>query len=328
MKRLLLCAVLLTSFLSEAHAFFFFFLPGSVTGKVSDALTGAEGDNCVSANAKIGDNIRISNGDVRPIKSLSGTSVRCTNAEFPIRALLGPALPSNLPLYESKAILPLPDGWESKPLNSEQKAAGAFLLAINKTTDTGLMLSGLSHKGITDMEAFVASRMSGQANRLGKAEESEIVKLTVNGVPAWRFSVTGLSKANALKYTYLATIFDAGDEIIYLSSWTTAWDFPKQKETLENIAGRVVGLTPPVSTAASPKQDSVTQPPNIPEAPKQLEPLAVTAPIVPVSENGSPTVVRHAPAVQRLRDLDSIFKDGVITREEFDAKKKEILKEM
>lgn len=89
MKQFLSIAIVLSAlFSTSAHAWFFFFLPGSVTGAVSDAVTGSEGENCVGPNAKVGDNIRLPNGDIKSIKSLSGTSVRCTNPTLPIRALL------------------------------------------------------------------------------------------------------------------------------------------------------------------------------------------------------------------------------------------------
>lgn len=66
----------------------FVFIPGSVTGAISDSLTGAEGSHCVPEFSKVGDKIRLPGGGVGIIKSLSGTSVRCTQPQMPIRALL------------------------------------------------------------------------------------------------------------------------------------------------------------------------------------------------------------------------------------------------
>src|SRR5476649_346530 len=91
MKRIVTLTILLCSLIlpwSNANAFFFFFLPGKVTGAISDAVTGSEGENCVGPNAKVGDTIRLPGGGQGAVKSLSGTSVRCTTAEFPIRALV------------------------------------------------------------------------------------------------------------------------------------------------------------------------------------------------------------------------------------------------
>jgi len=67
---------------------FFVFIPGSLIQRVSDSVTGAEGDNCVSTAATVGSRINLPDGRTATVKSLSGTSVRCTDARYPIRALL------------------------------------------------------------------------------------------------------------------------------------------------------------------------------------------------------------------------------------------------
>lgn len=67
---------------------FFVFLPGSVTSAVADSVTGAEGQHCVAPNKKVGDVYHYPDGRRATIKSLSGTSVRCTDPARPIRALL------------------------------------------------------------------------------------------------------------------------------------------------------------------------------------------------------------------------------------------------
>jgi putative oligomerization/nucleic acid binding protein len=83
-----LLALLVALAPATASAWFFFYLPGSVSGAISDKLTGAEGDNCVGPSAKVGDRITVPGRGTGTIKSLSGTSVRCTTSEYPIRALL------------------------------------------------------------------------------------------------------------------------------------------------------------------------------------------------------------------------------------------------
>jgi hypothetical protein len=73
---------------------FFVYIPGSAIDATSDAITGARGDNCVAAGAKVGDTIRLTTGGYASVVSLSGPSPRCTQPEFPIRALLQPYTPS------------------------------------------------------------------------------------------------------------------------------------------------------------------------------------------------------------------------------------------
>ena len=64
------------------------FIPGSLINATSDAITGAEGEHCVGRGAKVGDRIRLPGGGFGTVKSLSGTSVRCSQSSTPIRAAL------------------------------------------------------------------------------------------------------------------------------------------------------------------------------------------------------------------------------------------------
>ena len=67
----------------------FIFLPGSAVGAISDGITGSKGEYCVSSSVKVGDQIKNASGTILTVKSLSGTSSRCKEADKPIRAELG-----------------------------------------------------------------------------------------------------------------------------------------------------------------------------------------------------------------------------------------------
>ena len=86
MKTLKLLFVALIA--SQLSGCFFIWIPGSVIQGVKDAATGAEGKNCVSQVAKVGDTMRLPDGSTGTVKSLSGTSSLCTNPALPIRALI------------------------------------------------------------------------------------------------------------------------------------------------------------------------------------------------------------------------------------------------
>ena len=66
---------------------FFIFIPGSLIQAASDGITGASGDHCVAVGTQIGDRINVAEGQ-GVVQSLSGTSVRCGDARYPIRAKL------------------------------------------------------------------------------------------------------------------------------------------------------------------------------------------------------------------------------------------------
>lgn len=245
MKRIFTLAIVgsLIALSSNANAWFFFWIPGSVTSAIGDAFTGAEGQNCVGPNAKVGDTIRLPNGSLMTIKSLSGTSGRCTNPEHPIRALLEPsaAAPTQ---YASNARIDLSDGWESLPLSEAQKIDRVLLFAINKTTESVIQLSTTKHSDIADMQAFAVSKRANQASRSQDAQSSEITQLVINGLPAWRYEVTGKIKSG-IAFTTLTTIFESNQEIVIVNIATTAARFPQQKESLLKIVDSLTGLSPP-----------------------------------------------------------------------------------
>lgn len=70
---------------------FFVFIPGSLIQAAGDSLTGAEGNHCVATTATVGSSIRLADGSLWRVVSLSGTSSRCQQADLPIRAKLSPA---------------------------------------------------------------------------------------------------------------------------------------------------------------------------------------------------------------------------------------------
>jgi len=132
----------------NANAFFFFWLPGSVTGKIADAFTGAEGENCVADSAKVGDLLTV-NGKLMKVKSISGTSSRCVKPEMPIRAML--VENSETPtLRSTDARIEMPQGWSQRTLTDLEKATGVVLGANNKTIDSGYTLTTYDHTGIVD----------------------------------------------------------------------------------------------------------------------------------------------------------------------------------
>ena len=90
MRVRVLAMLAVTLFPLKAAAWFFFLIPGSVINGVADAITGDEGEHCVSRQAKIGDDISLPDGSHLVVKSLSGESSRCSNPARPIRAKLVP----------------------------------------------------------------------------------------------------------------------------------------------------------------------------------------------------------------------------------------------
>jgi hypothetical protein len=64
------------------------FIPGSVVGAATDSITGNTGQNCVAGYIRVGDKIRLTDGRVAVVEKLEGTTSRCSDPSFPVRALL------------------------------------------------------------------------------------------------------------------------------------------------------------------------------------------------------------------------------------------------
>jgi len=321
-------ALLLLLAANNANAFFFLFIPGSMTGKITDALTGSEGENCVGPNAKVGDTIRLPNGNLSTVKSLSGTSSRCTQPEFPIRAMLTPKVTptSDLNRYIAKAGIDLPSGWEPIELPERQRANGFFFGAKNSSLDAGLGLSARKREGIADMLTYFKSRRDDQISRLNDAQSGEIETLEINGRPAWRCEIRGTGKSSGKEVTFMLTILDGGSEIVILNAWMNT-PSPELRAELRRLAYNISGLdsqpadpVPPPTPTIAPASPPAVAPPPVPAAP---------APVMASTPPGSSTLNQVKKSVaERLSELNQLHKNGLITDDDYSAKKKEILQDL
>lgn len=348
MKRLISRLAILSILISTNANAGFLFLPGNVTGKIADTITGSEGENCVGPNAKVGDTYRSVNGNIQTIKSLSGTSSRCVKPEQPIRARIEY---TNSTTFLSKAGINIPDGFAPQNLTDLQKFNGGLLMAKNNVTDSGFYVSSVKRDVVSDLDAYSLKVRTNQAKPLDEPQQSEIEQLTINGIAAWRFETKGKVKnIFGTRYTYLTTILEGANEILILNAWTKTGNYEKQPEELKALAKSISGLEAPIlkdgviaSTLQSDTLSAInikenasnnvstvglTKPVDIPtvETPKVVS-LAQSelAPIAPVPEIILPG---NEILVKKLRDLNALFKDGVITQGEFEIKKQEILKLM
>ena len=246
-------------FASSAMAWFFF-IPGSLTGAIADAITGEEGFHCVARSVQVGDRIKTGTGP-GIVKSLSGESSRCsTNLNKPIRALLIPAedLPtptaktveSKDPIVKEKASsnaqLELSDEWQQRPLVAGQDPKVVVLYAVNKTTNTALTFGTIKRSELGQVSVFAQTRQATLASNLTDPKLSSIESLRVGQLPAWRYTVTGNSKrGNQISWTYMVTIYEGRDEVIIVNTWTTSVNFELQQAEMHKIENGLSGVIPP-----------------------------------------------------------------------------------
>ena len=325
MKRVRALILLMGTCISfNAHAWFFFFIPGSVTSSVSDAVTGAEGKHCVGERVKVGDTIRLSNDSLMTVKSLSGTSARCVDPNFPIRALLesrnslSPAnasLSSIATVATSTARLDLPDEWKENSLTDRLKAGRNVLYSTNRTRDTGLLLATVSRAEIKDTATYAGTRSAYIATLFDDAVRSPVKPLTINGASAWQFEISGKTTARVpvpigpgAAVTVLQTVYEGSKEIMILNSWATTANYQDQKTELQRIANSLTGIAP--DTVAS-----------TPPSTKQ----SLTAPQGSTEDAANAS---NSDVVNRLTVLKSLLDRGLITKEDYETKKQAILNSM
>jgi hypothetical protein len=80
--------------------------------------------------------------------------------------------------------------------------------------------------------------------RLQDAQSTNILRLEIGGVTAYRFEVTGKAK-NGMLATYMLTVFEDAQELITVNVWATSAVFEKVKDSLVTVVDSVSGLTPP-----------------------------------------------------------------------------------
>lgn len=109
----------------------FVFIPGSVVSKISDGITGDKGEHCVTRAAKVGDKIRDRNfNKVYTVVSLSGTSSRCTNPDYPVRAEMAMEIDRQAVLTDASKPLPAAPPEPPAATAADKAAACAKLAAV------------------------------------------------------------------------------------------------------------------------------------------------------------------------------------------------------
>ena len=242
--------------------------------------------------------------------------------------------------FTSKAGINLPDGYSPQSLTDLQKFNGALLFAKDNTKDSGVFVTATKREVISDMQTYVANLRVNQTKSLDDTQQSEIEQLTINGMKAWRFETKGKVKnLFGTRYTYLMTVIEGEKEAVAVNAWTYTNNYEyKGKEELKQLALNVTGInagpspadsSPPPAPPADASIDSPKAEVPVPSTEATSSTLttapAARAAASPAS-NGPPTTSENA--ADRLRDLNKLYKEGVITQEEFEAKKKEILKLM
>lgn len=285
---------------SSAHAWFFFFIPGSVVQATGDAISGAKGNMCVKEGLEIGHIFTSPNGNTAKVLSLSGTSSICKNPAQPIRAEIEFTYS-----FASKAGIELPDDFKPSTLTDFERFNGFLLKATSSSVrEYGIQISATKKNPTTSIQLMANNiEQSMLANqRFSESKSLNAETITINGAPSVRFEIAVTMKGMfGSKGSYLYTILEGDDEIVVVNVYAPTEYIEEHRDEMQQYASRVSGIRATVSAIA---------------------PLPATEPIA------APSAAEKAPVSSddRLQQLNKMLKNGLITKDEYNAKRKEILK--
>lgn len=239
MKKLLFSAcVVLACYAGGANAGWIIF-PTAPFDKLSDLITGSEGEHCVSENAKVGDVITSPAGHIATIVSLSGKTIRhCPFPQFPIRAKLQFSYS-----FSSRAGIEIPDGFETKSLNDNQRFEGLILIADNPRESTGVTVSARTRENFPDPEELVHHLANNMKGTLDDAAIGNEEQIEIDGMPAWRVEVTGKRRGLfGRRYTYLYTAVQGDKEVVVVNVYSLTDDYERRKAGLRKISASLKGI--------------------------------------------------------------------------------------
>jgi tetratricopeptide (TPR) repeat protein len=231
---------------TQAYAWFFFFLPGSVTRSIGDAITGAKGNICVKEGTKEGDVINSPTGNTAKVLSVSGSSSICQNPALPIRAELEFTYK-----FVSKAGIELSDDYEAKPITDLERFNGSLMKAAAKgTANQGVIVSAIGKSANRDLKSLASGIENSSLKNVNfkevKSQNPE--QITIKGLPAVRWEIVATLKGLfGADVTYLYTIIEGSDEFVLINAYAPSSFFQRNKADLSKIAEGISGLQPATS---------------------------------------------------------------------------------
>jgi hypothetical protein len=133
----------------------------------------------------------------------------------------------------------LPEGWVAVPLSAQLKEKHFSFHASNSAMGANLLISTIQHRETTAIQKYAESLRSLQMNAMVNGSQSDISTLTVNDMPAWRFTVQGTGKTSGKDVSWLITVIDNGSKISVLNVYAPSSHFAEDVETYGKLAALV-----------------------------------------------------------------------------------------
>ncbi len=132
--------------------------------------------------------------------------------------------------------------------------------------------------------------------------------------------------------TYITTVLQGPKEVVAVTAWTPSDDYAKNQEALKKLVYQLKGVRQDKAgpEPGAPIAVSVPQFPEGASAPRSVGTVSANAEqnsqTQALSRANGPQTAGGESVPSRLRQLDRLFKDGVISSVEYETKKADLLK--
>lgn len=288
-----------------AYGVFSSSVAGNATATTEEPAAQIQSGNCVRSGTKAGDVITSTAGNIAKVRSIAGASPLCIDPILPLQAdivFLNP--------LSQVFKVQIPADYVPIPLNELQLFNGTLLVAESKTSDNlGVVIDAIVRPATLSLASLANNLEKIQISQMQDARSQNPEQLRINGMNAIRFEVAGKLKGlYEQPETYQITLIEADKQFIRVSAYAPTNLYPQQKAAMQKIATTISGVEPP-RTPSTPSTQSV--------------PVIMPTP-AGVNIDSKNT---RSPA-QRLEDLKGLLKKGLITQEDYDSKKADILKNL
>ena len=286
----------------QAQAVYSSSIAGKATMVNEGLVTEIKLGNCVKATTKIGDVITSTAGNVAKVLFISGHSSLCTDPALPFRADI--QFTNFLSLTFKVQI---PSDYESIKLSELQQFNGDLLTAESKTTDNqGVVIDAIARRPTLSLATLANNLEKIQIAQMQEAVSQNPEELQINGMHAIRFEVIGILRGLIHQaITYQITLLEGEKQFIRVSAYAPTSVYPQQKARMQRIANTISGVEGPSAQMSAPSSSMLNSSPTTRINPKNTQ----------------------SPA-QRLEELKGLLKKGLITQDDYDNKKADILKNL
>lgn len=358
MKKLLLVTFLGTFCYTNQALAWFIFIPGSVTSAISDAITGDKGEHCVTRGAKPGDIVTDVAGGRWRVENISGESMRCAS-DKPIRATLAPIgsqVANSTPQESSHSSLnkspqlgsftpDLGNSWSPKPVYPHMREKLIQGYYIHESNEWELVYGSLTRSSLgVSVQKYADSVHTAIPGSLENTVQTEISVSSDHPKSIYHFEREG-NLSNGSRVRYFISVFAYDGDLVLLQQFAKAELYSKYNDKMKEVSSKLAGVTPSVQTTTPgtsgayeekvivrPSLNSSAEGETLPKKGINAVSSGTAKPSSPVAsntegDNDSGSRLRNEPEA-RLTRLKDLHAKGLITKEEFDSKRKAILSEL